>query len=205
MDTSLDESLHAAILAAGPSTRFGSPKQLVRVSGTPVLHQAIVNAGFIVGNSVTVVLGAHAREVAEALRQSAISIVVNRDWSEGIASSIRIAVQTSPPGSQALLLMLADQVAVTTDDLKRLYTAWRRHPILIASALYSGAPGLPAIFPRWAFTDLSDLRGDRDPRLVIRRSIDRVVRVPMANAAVDLNTPEDLLELEQRVAQRTDL
>jgi molybdenum cofactor cytidylyltransferase len=182
MDSSLDESLHAAILAAGPSTRFGSPKQLVRVSGTPVLHQAIVNAGFIVGNSVTVVLGAHAREVAEALRQSAASIVVNRDWSEGIASSIRLAVQTAPPGSQALLLMLADQVAVTTDDLKRLYAAWRRHPILIATALYSGAPGLPAIFPRWAFSDLGELRGDRDPRLVIRRSIDRVVRVPMSNA-----------------------
>jgi len=205
MDSSLDESLHAAILAAGPSTRFGSPKQLVRVSGTPVLHQAIVNAGFIVGNSVTVVLGAHAREVAEALRQSAASIVVNRDWSEGIASSIRLAVQTAPPGSQALLLMLADQVAVTTDDLKRLYTAWRRHPILISSALYSGAPGLPAIFPRWAFSDLGELRGDRDPRLVLRRSIDRVVRVPMSNAAVDLDTPEDLLELEQRVMQRTDL
>jgi hypothetical protein len=40
---------------------------------------------------------------------------------------------------------------------------------------------------------------------VIRRSIDRVVRVPMANASVDLDTPEDLLELEQRVGQRTDL
>src|SRR5262245_30278928 len=205
MAASLDESLHAAILAAGPSTRFGSPKQLVRVSGTPVLHQAIVNAGFLVGNSITVVLGAHAREVAEALRQSAASIVVNRDWSEGIASSIRLAVQTAPPGSQALLLMLADQVAVTTDDLKRLYTAWRRHPILIASALYSGAPGLPAIFPRWPSSDFGDLRGDLDPRLVIRRSIDRVVRVPMSNAAVDLDTPEDLLELEQRVMQRTDL
>ena len=205
MDSSLDESLHAAILAAGPSTRFGSPKQLVRVNGTPVLHQAIVNAGFIVGNSVTVVLGAHAREVAEALRQSAASIVVNRDWSEGIASSIRLAVQTAPPGSQALLLMLADQVAVTTDDLKRLYAAWRRHPILIATALYSGAPGLPAIFPRWTFSNLGELRGDRDPRLVIRRCIDRVVRVPMSNAAVDLDTPEDLLELEQRVMQRTDL
>ena len=54
MDTALDVSLHAAILAAGPSSRFGSPKQLVRLSGAPVLHQLIANAGFVVGQSVTV-------------------------------------------------------------------------------------------------------------------------------------------------------
>src|SRR5678815_1319451 len=76
-DASPDASLHAAILAAGPSSRFGSPKQLVRLSGAPVLHQLISNAGFIVGQSITVVLGANAREVASALRQSAVSTVIN--------------------------------------------------------------------------------------------------------------------------------
>jgi CTP:molybdopterin cytidylyltransferase MocA len=92
--------------------------------------------------------------------------------------------------------MLADQVAVTADDLKRLHAVWRRHPILIAAALHGGAPGLPAIFPQWAFTQLLQLRGDGDPRRVLRHSVDRVVRLPMPNAAVDLNTPEDLLTLE---------
>ncbi len=66
-------ALHAAILAAGAATRFGSPKQLVRLAGTPVLHQAIANASLVAGHSVTVVLGAHAREIGPALRQSAVS------------------------------------------------------------------------------------------------------------------------------------
>jgi molybdenum cofactor cytidylyltransferase len=95
-----------------------------------------------------------------------------------------------------LLLLLADQVAVTADDLRRLHASWRRHPVLIAAALFQGAPGLPAIFPRWAFSDLLELRGERDPRTVLRRNIDRVVRVPMSNAGIDLDTPEDLLRLE---------
>ena len=205
MDTSPDVSLHAAILAAGPSSRFGSPKQLVRLSGAPVLHQLIANAGFVVGQSVTVILGASAREVASALRQSAVTTVVNRDWSEGIASSIRLAVQSAPSRSSALLLLLADQVGITADDLKRLHAAWHRHPIQIAASLYGGAPGLPAIFPSWSFGDLTSLRGDADPRLVIRRSIDRVVRVAMPNAAIDLNTPEDLLEFEQNETVRAEL
>jgi molybdenum cofactor cytidylyltransferase len=198
MDDQSAQGLHAAILAAGPSSRFGSPKQLVRIAGEPILHRAVACASLVSGPSVTVVIGANAREVAPALRQRAVSVALNRDWEEGIASSIRVAVRSAPPGSSALLLLLADQVAVTADDLKRLHAAWRRHPVLIAAALYAGAPGLPAIFPRWAYTDLLDLRGDRDPRLVLRRNVDRVVRIPMQSAAIDLDTPEDLQLIEQR-------
>lgn len=189
--------LHAAILAAGPSTRFGSPKQLVRLGGTPVLHQLISNAEFVAGRSVTVVLGAHASEIAPALRQSAASVVVNRGWQEGLASSIRVAIESAPPRCDGVLLLLADQVTVTADDLKNLYAAWKRHSILIAAALYGGAPGLPAIFPRWTYPGLMELRGDRDPRTLIRRNIDQVVRIPMPNAGVNLDTPEDLLSIEQ--------
>jgi molybdenum cofactor cytidylyltransferase len=188
-----DSALHAAILAAGPATRFGGIKPLVRLRGEPVLHELATNAAFVAGQSVTVVIGAYASEIAPSLRQRSVSIALNRGWEEGVASSIRVAVNSAPPGSGALLLMLADQVAVTADDLRRLHASWKRHPILIAAALYHGAPGLPAIFPRWVFPDLLSLRGDRDARNVLRRNIDRVVRVPMSNAAIDLDTPDDLL------------
>jgi molybdenum cofactor cytidylyltransferase len=195
-----DLGLHAAILAAGPGTRFGGIKQLVRLGGEPVLHRLVANAAFITGQSVAVVLGAHAQVIAPALRQRAVNIALNRGWEEGIASSIRTAVHTAPPASAAILLLLGDQVAVTADDLRRLHASWRRHPVLIAAALYQGAPGLPAIFPRWAFSDLLALRGDRDPRAVLRKNIDRVVRVPMAHAGIDLDTPEDFLQLEPALA-----
>ncbi|HEX9208625.1 MAG TPA: nucleotidyltransferase family protein [Steroidobacteraceae bacterium] len=196
--------LHAAILAAGAGTRFGGVKQLVRLRGEPVLHELAAHAALVAGPSVTVVLGAHARDIAPALRQTAVAVAVNRGWEEGIASSVRAAVHATPPGSDALLLLLADQVAVTGDDLRRLHASWKRHPVLIASALYDGAPGLPAIFPRWAFTDLLALRGDRDPRTVLRRNIDRVVRVPMSNAGIDLDTPDDLLRLQGAAGENPD-
>jgi molybdenum cofactor cytidylyltransferase len=195
MDVVESPGLHAAILAAGPSTRFGSPKQLVRLEGGLVLHRAVANAASVAGHSVSVVLGAHARQVALALRLSSASVVLNRDWAEGLASTIRAAVRGTPPRCEALLLLLADQAAVSGEDLRRLFAAWQRHPILIAAALHGGAPGLPAVFPRWAFSDLLELRGDRDAGQVLRRNVDRVVRVPMPNAGLALDTPEDPLAL----------
>jgi molybdenum cofactor cytidylyltransferase len=196
--------LHAAILAAGPSTRFGSPKQLIQLAGTPVLHWAVSNAARAAGQSVSVVLGASAGDITPLLRRSGASVVVNRGWSEGIASSVRAAVNAVPPGCEGLLLTLADQLAVTADDLRRLAVAWRRHPVLIVAALYDGAPGLPAIFPGWAFPDLLGLRGESDPRLVIRRHAERLVRVPMPSAALDVNTPEDLLAVGARGTGRAE-
>jgi molybdenum cofactor cytidylyltransferase len=181
MDDQASE-LHVAILAAGPATGSGSSERLVERRGDTALHELAASAALVAGQSVTVVIGPYAKEIAPSLRQRAVSIALNRGWEEGIASAIRVAVNSAPPASDALLLILADQVAIPADDLRRLHASWKRHPILIAAALYQGAPGLPAIFPRWAFPDLLSLRGNREARSVLRRNIDRVVRVPMSNA-----------------------
>jgi molybdenum cofactor cytidylyltransferase len=91
--------------------------------------------------------------------------------------------------------MLADQAAVTAEDLRRLVLTWRRQPEYIAAARYGVTTGVPAIFPRSSFPDLGSLRGDVGARLLLQRNPDRVVRVPMASAAIDIDTPEDLLAL----------
>ena len=59
-----------------------------------------------------------------------------------------------------------------------------------------------AVFPAWAFQDLQALRGEADPRLVLRRHLDRLVRIPMPSAATDVDTPEDLLEVGSRSTDR---
>jgi molybdenum cofactor cytidylyltransferase len=91
--------------------------------------------------------------------------------------------------------MLVDQAAVTAEDLKRLASAWRRQPDYIVAARYGMTTGVPAIFPRSVFPDLASLRGDVGARVLLQRNPDRVVRVPMASAAIDIDTPEDLLEM----------
>jgi molybdenum cofactor cytidylyltransferase len=189
------EGLHALVLAAGASTRFGSAKQLARVGGRSLLHTAVARAGEVAGNAVIVVLGAHAAELTPLLGQSSSSVIINREWREGMASSIRAGISRLPGSCTAVLLMLVDQVAVTGEDLKRLVGAWSRQPNYIAAACYGTTTGAPAIFPRTTFSELQLLRGDLGARVLLQRNRDRVVRVPMERAAIDIDTPEDLLKL----------
>jgi molybdenum cofactor cytidylyltransferase len=190
------DSLHAVVLAAGPSTRFGSAKQLVRVGGRPLLHTAVTRAAEVTGNALIVVLGAGAAELAPLLKHSPGSVVVNHEWREGLASSIRAGVARLPAACSGVMLVLADQAAVSADDLRRLAGSWRKQPQYIAAAMYAGTCGAPAIFPRSAFRELGELRGDAGARMLLRRNADRMVRVPMPSAALDVDTPEDLLALE---------
>ncbi|MBV8147247.1 MAG: nucleotidyltransferase family protein [Gammaproteobacteria bacterium] len=190
------DGLYAIVLAAGASTRFGSAKQLVRVAGRPLLHTAVTRAAEVTGTALIVVLGSGAAQLAPLLKHTAASIVINQEWREGLASSIRAGVARLPAACSAVLLLLADQAAVTADDLRRLAGSWRKQPHHIAAALYGGFCGAPAIFPRSSFRALSELRGDTGARGLLTRNADRVVRVPMPSAAVDVDTPEDLLALE---------
>jgi molybdenum cofactor cytidylyltransferase len=191
-----DDGLHAIVLAAGASTRFGSAKQLVRIAGRPMLHATVTRAVEVAGNAVIVVLGARADELAPLLSHSPASVVINREWREGLASSIRAGVARLPAACAGAMLLLADQPAVTAEDLRRLAGTWRRQPGYVAAAVYGTTVGVPAIFPRSAFSDLLQLRGDRGARALIQRNPDRLVRVPMESAAVDIDTPEDLLAIE---------
>ncbi|HEX3854598.1 MAG TPA: nucleotidyltransferase family protein [Polyangiaceae bacterium] len=183
------------MLAAGASTRFGSAKQLVRIAGRPLLHNTVSHAVAVAGSAVIVVLGARAAELAPLLTHSPASVVINREWSEGIGSSIRAGIARVPAACTGVMLVLADQAAVTADDLRRLANAWRRQPEYVAAAVYESTIGVPAVFPRSRFPELAELRGDIGARMLLQRNPDRLVRVPMERAALDIDTPEDLLKI----------
>src|SRR6202034_4807535 len=100
-------TLHAMVLPAGASSRFGSPKQLVRFERQPLIQRVIAGATELAGGAVSVVLGAYAAEIAAVLPPGSASIIINRDWQEGIASSIRTGVSRLPGACHGVLLLPA--------------------------------------------------------------------------------------------------
>jgi molybdenum cofactor cytidylyltransferase len=109
-----------------------------------------------------------------------------------MATSIRAGVTSVPSNCRGVLIALADQVAVTPDDLRRLIDCWHDQPHRIAAAWYSDIAGVPAIFPAALFGELAKLQGDRGARELLKREAGEVTRVPMPTASVDVDAPGDL-------------
>ena len=105
---------------------------------------------------------------------------------------------------RALDLVARDRQALVEyllGSLRRLAGAWRRQPEWLIAASYDGHTGVPAVFPSWCFGDFASLRGDAGARSILARHADRCLRIPMPNAAVDIDRPEDLLALGTEEAQ----
>ena len=195
-------SLLVVVLAAGQARRFGSAKQLAQFQGRTLLQGAVARAIALGSQQVAVVLGALAQQLTPVLRQTPATLLVNRDWEEGMASSLRAAARHAQGRWDGLLITLVDQPAVTVSDLQRLQAVWLRNPDSLVAAGFAGTVGAPAIIPSWCYADLLALRGDQGARALLQRHAGRLLRVDMPAAALDVDTPEDLQALNAQTTER---
>ena len=131
------------VLAAGASTRFGSPKQ--RVLLEPVLER--VRGSSI--DALVVVLGAH--DVAT----SAPSVRCP-DWERGPGASLRCGLESLPAEAEAAVVVLADGPDLAPAAIDRVVEAWRRGAGEILAATYGGQRGHPLLVARTAWDRVPD-------------------------------------------------
>ncbi|HYE18440.1 MAG TPA: nucleotidyltransferase family protein [Tepidisphaeraceae bacterium] len=181
-----------AVLAAGASRRLGRPKQLVELDGEPLVRRACQTAIEAAVGPVVVVLGCRREEIAQVVQDVSVGVVFNDAWDEGMASSVRAATRAaSDAGVAALLLLHADQYAVTRDDLVRLRDAWRASPGSACLSRDGDHLGPPAVLPAAMFPRMLTLVGDTGPRAILRGDAS-VVEVSMPSASRDVDRPSDL-------------
>lgn len=183
-------TIACAVLAAGGSQRLGSPKQLVLYEGQPLVRRAITTCAAL--GRVAVVLGAHRAEIAPVLGELEVVQLVNDDWSEGMASSIRVATAWAGD-ADALLLHLVDQPLIDAAHLARLAETWRTGAPLVGSR-YDDVIGAPAIFDRRFYAELLALTGDRGAAPILR-SHGETVGIAVTTGSIDVDTPEDVQRL----------
>jgi molybdenum cofactor cytidylyltransferase len=182
----------AIVLAAGASKRFGSCKQLAMLGGETLIRRAMSAASDTLGSNFRLVLGAHAAQIVTTLELPPGHILMNPEWAEGIASSIRVGIAQVPSDCAAALLLLADQPYVTQRSLGPLIGTWRSAPEMIVASRYGLITGAPCLFPRWSFPELLRLRGDSGARTLIERHAARTLTVAHPEAAMDVDSPSEL-------------
>lgn len=188
------------LLAAGASSRLGSPKQLLDFAGSKLLQHAIDTA--LASNAIhlVVVLGANADIIKQGLKNTTAEMIVNDEWKEGMASSIRFGLQTLVklnPDVEAVVLMVADQPFVTADLLNELMELSKKEQRSIVASKYGTTFGTPVLFTKRFFQELLGLTGDVGAKSLVRKYLDEVAFIPFPKGEIDIDTVEDYENLSK--------
>jgi molybdenum cofactor cytidylyltransferase len=181
----------AVILAAGAATRMGRLKQLLPYRGKTLVEHAVEQALAAAFDPVIVVVGAEGDSVRVALAAQPVLVVENSLWHLGMGSSIAAGVGALPR-AQTVAILLADQPLVEARHLREMRALLDTSDAPAVAAQYKGTLGVPALFKLELFEALRSLDPAAGARLLLRAW---AVPFPLAEAAMDIDTPEDFAGL----------
>jgi molybdenum cofactor cytidylyltransferase len=191
----------AIVLAAGASTRYGQPKQLLPVGSKTMLRHVVDVVLASPVDQTIVVLGHRAGEIGATLKDTPVEIVTNDEWEAGLSASVQAGLGAVRPDVQAALFILADQPAITPEIIAALLERYRETGAPIVVPTYRGKRGNPALFDRSLFAGLMKVRNDQGGRRLINMYGERTERVEVGSEAVliDVDTEEDYKRFKENL------
>ena len=186
------------LLAAGESSRLSTSKQMLLYDGRTLLQHSLHIAMASGAHPIVVVLGAHADTIKREVESNTAHVVINEEWQEGIASSIRHGIKTLlriNPFAEGAVMMLCDQPYVTSTLLSNLMMTYREKGKLIVACNYGSTFGPPVLFHKTMFPELLQLRGDVGAKDLISQHANDVEFVSFPEGNIDIDTEADYQKL----------
>ena len=184
----------AVILAAGASSRFGSPKILLEWN-EEVLVYSLCRKSLDAGLSpVRLVLGAYLDEPRKAINDLPVEIVVNPQWQQGMGSSFKQGIENLSDECRGVFLILGDMPYLEADLLKALILEPDADVVM---PVFQGKRGHPVLWKRSALSQLNALMPNQSPRDALKGL--RVKDVEWKNCMIlnDIDTKEDLERIKK--------
>lgn len=145
-------------------------------------------------DKIVIVLGANSELIEKEIQYETVSIVVNPQWAEGMASSIRTGLSKLleiAPGVQSIIIMVCDQPFVTPSILKMLVAKYLQNGKPIVASKYAGTNGTPALFDKTMFAALLALTGDAGAKKILNENPDWLDTVDFPLGQTDIDTALD--------------
>ena len=194
------------VLAAGHSTRMGSPKPLLLDQEGRCfiarIARTFAKAGF---NQLTIVTGASHNLIVQALEADAPPIAIHfvRNWQPeaGQLSSILVGMDAAiTPTVEAILLTLVDIPFVAVETIQVIVEAYYKNNSPIVRPAIGSQHGHPVLFDQSLFRALREADPERGAKTIIRKYEKDIlnVRISDEGALTDIDTPADYAEVMLR-------
>ena len=191
------------VLAAGTSTRMGRPKQLLPVEGMSLLDRILVEALNSELTLVVLVLGYNAQEIKEDLKTEIhhpkLKIIENRDYKDGISSSIITGLSEVEDEYDHCMIILADMPHITANIINRLLHQYLASRLPLGSIKIENRRSHPVIFERRLYPEIHQLQGDLGARDLFIKYRDHTCLVEPEEDYndMDIDTLDDYLEFKK--------
>ncbi len=184
--------ISAIILAAGMSSRMGSPKQLLKLEDRTLIRIVTENVLASSVDEVLVVTGYLEHQVSAAIRDLPVKTVLNPCYEQGQGTSLAVGVKTLNVNTSAFLVFMVDQPFITASLINMVIGEFKRRHSIVLRPVYNGQPGHPVIFSYSLSAQLKMLEGDQGARQVLKKLGNKVDCFPVQDEAVifDIDTPE---------------
>jgi molybdenum cofactor cytidylyltransferase len=186
------------ILAAGESSRMGTPKATLTYRGRTFLEwilQTLQEAGL---ERIAVVLGHQAEDIQRQTKIEPAQVVINLDYRSGQTSSLQVGLRSLMAEElEAVLLCLVDHPAVAAETVRTIVATFQQSGAPVVIPTYQGRRGHPVLIGRQVFAELLELACDAGADSVVRRyrPATQFVAVEDEGIVMDVDDPESYRRL----------
>ena len=190
------------ILAGGSSTRFGRPKQLLKLKGKYLLDQVLSAALGSELNHIVLVLGHDHQNILQALEtrttQERLQVVINHRYLEGQSRSLQAGLQKIRQAFPAVMFLLGDQPLLNSNTIDHILDRFRHSGKDICVPVCKGKRRNPTIFNRVLYDQLMAIEGDIGARDIIRANPERVLYLELDDPLCffDIDSQKDFEKLQ---------
>ncbi|MBI2348924.1 MAG: nucleotidyltransferase family protein [Deltaproteobacteria bacterium] len=188
----------AVVLSAGESSRMGSPKALLPISGIPFIEEIVRALKGTKVDDIIIVVGHHAAEIQGQIAHLPITVVVNEDYKRGQLSSLVAAIRslqsrTDSKKVDGLLVHLVDHPFISPPLVDEMIERFYQSKKLIVVPRYRGRRGHPVLFSRALFSELLSTPVDQGAKAVVHAHWDDTLEIETEyeGVTIDIDTPEE--------------
>ncbi|MEO8584104.1 MAG: nucleotidyltransferase family protein [Flavitalea sp.] len=188
------------VLAAGASTRLGTPKQLLQLNGQPLLNIVLREVENADVKNIILVLGSSYEIIKDNIDEMKVHIIYNENWTEGMASSMIVGLKAAlelDPAVEGVIFVVCDQPFISASLLDGLIEKHQQSGLPIVASSYAETLGTPAYFHKSLFPELMLLSGDSGAKKILQKYSDEVAAVEFSRGSIDIDTNEDLQYLKE--------
>ena len=176
--------ISAILLAAGQSKRMNGENKLTKkIQGIPLIKHSVKNILSSSVDELIVVLG-YQKEIVEKIigKNEKMKIVFNKNFENGMASSIKTGLNHASEKAEAFFICLGDMPLVSHYIYNQLIKSKDNKEIIVPT--YKGQQGNPVLFDKSMKDKVLDIRGDVGAKKILELNKDKILNLEINDQSI---------------------